>query len=77
MLAHKIGFVAKAAAVGVDTVRYYEREGLLSRVTRTDSGYRAYSDADIERLRFIRKAKALGFSLQDIADPPKAAGGER
>ncbi len=68
MRLHKIGFAAKAAGVGVDTVRYYEREGLLSQVPRTASGYRAYSDEDIERLQFIRKAKALGFSLEDIAE---------
>lgn len=68
MRTYKIGFAAKAASVGVDTIRYYEREGLLSRVPRTESGYRTYSDDDIERLRFIRKAKALGFSLEDIAE---------
>jgi DNA-binding transcriptional MerR regulator len=65
---HTIGFAAKAAGVGIDTVRYYEREGLLSRAQRTASGYRLYSASDVERLRFIRQAKALGFTLEDIAE---------
>lgn len=68
MSQHTIGFVAKSAGVGTDTVRYYEREGLLSPARRTGSGYRLYSETDVERLRFIRKAKALGFTLEDIAE---------
>lgn len=68
MTAHKIGFAAKAAGVTVETVRYYEREGLLGTARRTDAGYRLYSDADVSRLQFIRKAKALGFTLDDIAE---------
>lgn len=68
MATHKIGYAAKAAGVSVDTVRYYEREGLLDDIARSESGYRSYSDKDIERLCFIRKAKALGFTLEDIAD---------
>lgn len=68
MSTHTIGFTAKAAGVGVDTVRYYEREGLLSKASRTASGYRLYSSAEIKRLQFIRKAKVLGFTLADITD---------
>lgn len=68
MSMHTIGYAAKSAGVGIDTVRYYEREGLLSRATRTASGYRLYSKADVERLRFIRQAKTLGFTLEDIAE---------
>lgn len=68
MSAHTIGYAAKTAGVGVDTVRYYEREGLLSKAARTASGYRLYAEADVERLRFIRQAKALGFTLDDIAE---------
>lgn len=68
MSTHTIGFTAKAAGVGVDTVRYYEREGLLSKAERTASGYRLYTPADIGRLQFIRKAKALGFTLDDITE---------
>ncbi len=58
--------VADAAAVSIDTVRYYERTGLLEAPQRSESGYRLYRTADIERLRFIRRAKALGFTLEDI-----------
>ncbi|MDO9451953.1 MAG: heavy metal-responsive transcriptional regulator [Stagnimonas sp.] len=63
-----IGAAAKSAGVAVDTVRYYEREGLLASATRTASGYRVFAAADVERLRFIRKAKTLGFTLADIAE---------
>jgi Hg(II)-responsive transcriptional regulator len=63
-----IGKVAKAAGVGVDTVRFYEREGLLAPARRAASGYRVYASDDIDRLRFIRRAKTLGFSLQEIAE---------
>ena len=59
-----IGAAAKSAGVAVDTVRYYEREGLLASATRTASGYRVFGAADVERLCFIRKAKALGFTLE-------------
>lgn len=61
-----IGQLAKRAGVGIDTVRYYERDGLLSPATRLESGYRRYGDAELKRLHFIRRAKALGFSLEDI-----------
>lgn len=61
-----IGQLAKHAGVGVDTVRYYERDGLLSPAGRLASGYRRYGETELKRLRFIRRAKALGFSLEDI-----------
>jgi DNA-binding transcriptional MerR regulator len=54
--------------VGVDTVRFYERAGLLPAAPRTASGYRTYAADDVSRLRFIRRAKALGFSLDEIAE---------
>jgi len=63
-----IGGLAKAAGVNIDTIRYYERYGLLPRAPRRESGYREYAGADLDRLRFIRRAKELGFSLEDIAD---------
>jgi MerR family transcriptional regulator, copper efflux regulator len=63
-----IGKAAKAAGVGIDTVRFYEREGLLPEAQRTESGYRLYSSADVDRLRFIRRSKTLGFSLEEIAE---------
>ena len=63
-----IGKLAAAAEVGIDTVRFYERTGLLKRPQRTPSGYRLYVESDAARLRFIRRAKALGFSLQEVAE---------
>lgn len=63
-----IGRLARRAGVGIDTVRFYERARLLPKPVRTASGYRTYSDADVERLRFIRRAKALGFSLEEISE---------
>ncbi len=63
-----IGALAKRAGVGIDTVRYYERSGLLAPKTRLQSGYRRYSTAELARLRFIRRAQALGFSLKEIRE---------
>lgn len=63
-----IGALAKRAGVGVDTVRYYEREGLLKPMQRLASGYRRYSQHEVSRLRFIRKAQGLGFSLREIRE---------
>jgi len=61
-----IGQLAKRAGIAIDTVRYYERDGLLSPSGRLPSGYRRYGEPELKRLRFIRRAKALGFSLADI-----------
>ena len=61
-----IGGLAKQAEVAIDTVRYYERSGLLAPAGRLASGYRRYGAEKLKRLRFIRRAKALGFSLDDI-----------
>lgn len=63
-----IGQVAKRAGVGVETVRFYEREGLIEEPPRAASGYRQYPEAVIARLRFIRRAKELGFSLREVRD---------
>lgn len=63
-----IGPLARSAGVGVDTVRYYEREGLLPPPRRTASGYRSYTHETVARLHFIRRARDLGFSLDDIRD---------
>lgn len=63
-----IGRLADAAGVGVETIRFYEREGLLERPARTASGYRRFPQAAIERLGFIRQAKRLGFSLAEIRE---------
>jgi DNA-binding transcriptional MerR regulator len=64
----RIGTVAGAAAVSVDTLRYYEREGLIARPRRKVSGYRDYAGDVLERLEFIRDAKQLGFSLREIKE---------
>ena len=61
-----IGQLAKRGGVGIDTVRYYERDGLLSPAGRLPSGYRRYGETEVGRLRFIRRAKALGLSLDEI-----------
>ena len=63
-----IGALAQAADVGVETVRFYERKGLLLEPPRTTSGYRQYPIDAVERLRFIRRAQGLGFALQEISD---------
>ncbi len=63
-----IGALAKQAEVGIDTVRYYEREGLLKPRTRLASGYRRYTEQELTRLRFIRRAQVLGFTLSDIRE---------
>lgn len=62
----KIGELARLAGVSVQTVRYYERRGLLGEPERRPSGYREYGDATVDRLRFIRRAQELGFTLSEI-----------
>ncbi len=64
----KIGEVAKAAGVGIDAVRFYERQGLLPEPARRPSGYREYSSDAVVDLRFIKRAKELGFSLKEISE---------
>ena len=64
----RIGKVARNAGLAIDTVRYYEREGLLEKPARTASGYRHYRPDVVARLRFIRQAKDLGFSLSEIKE---------
>lgn len=61
-----IGRIARASGVGIETIRFYEREGLLQPPERSASGYRLYAPEAVERLRFIQRAKRLGFSLQEI-----------
>ena len=63
-----IGQVARLAGVGVETLRYYEREGLLEEPARRESGYRQYVPAVVDRLLFIQRAKVLGFTLREIKD---------
>jgi Cu(I)-responsive transcriptional regulator len=63
-----IGQAAQLSGVSAKMVRHYEGLGLLPRVSRTDSGYRQYNEADVHTLRFIRRARDLGFSMQEIAE---------
>lgn len=63
-----IGTLAKRAGVRVDTVRYYERTGLLSPKSRLASGYRRYGEFELARLRFIRRAQTLGFTLKEVRE---------
>ena len=64
----KIGEVAKAAGVGIDAVRFYEREGLIPKPARRPSGYRVNTPDVVVSLRFIKRAKELGFSLREISE---------
>ena len=68
MKSMQIGKLAALANVSVDTVRYYERSRLLPPPTRTASGYRSYPTELVHRLRFIRRAKEVGFSLDEIRE---------
>ncbi|WP_137387617.1 MerR family transcriptional regulator [Rhodoligotrophos defluvii] len=63
-----IGQLAKAADTKVETIRYYEQIGLLPAPARTESNYRSYSESDVARLSFIRRARGLGFSLEQVRE---------
>ncbi len=63
-----IGQLARRADVGVETVRFYQRKGLLAEPDRRPSGYRQYDEAIVDRLRFIKRAKELGFTLNEIKE---------
>ena len=62
----RIGELAKRAGVNIQTVRFYERERLLRAPARSPSGYRSYSEDDLQTLQFIRNAQQLGFTLREI-----------
>ena len=62
------GQLAKIAEVNIETVRYYERRGLIPKPRRRESGYREYPEETVERIRFIKHAKVLGFSLKEIGE---------
>ena len=64
----KIGEVAKLSGTGIETIRFYEREGLLLEPERRPSGYRQYDESTVERLEYIRRAKELGFTLAEIRE---------
>ncbi len=68
MSIYLIGEVAKQSGLSVETIRYYEKEGLLEKPRRKESGYRQYNHDVIARLSFIQQAKELGFSLKEIGE---------
>ncbi len=63
-----IGQVARQAGVGIETIRFYEREGLLEEPLRRPSGYRQYPENVVTRIHFIKRAQQLGFSLKEITE---------
>jgi len=77
-MSYSIGQLAKTTGIGVETIRYYERRGLMPDPPRTASGYRHYPRSAADRLRFIQRAKRLGFTLQEVATLMRLeAGGNR
>jgi DNA-binding transcriptional MerR regulator len=73
----RIGEVARASGLGVETLRFYERRGLLGRPVRTGANYRSYDEGVLERLAFIRRAQAVGFTLDEIGEILKESEGGR
>lgn len=63
-----IGELARAGGIGVETVRFYERKGLLPEPPRTHSGYRQYPAETVDRVRFVRRAQSLGFTLREVTE---------
>ena len=63
-----IGEVAEQTGLSVDAIRFYERSGLLHQPLRSEAGYRLFQDADVQELRFVRRAQALGFSLAEVKE---------
>lgn len=77
-----IGALAERTGISAETIRYYERTGVLPEPTRggaarSHAGYRRYDDTDVARLRFVRRARALGFALGDVRDLLSVAGDPR
>jgi MerR family mercuric resistance operon transcriptional regulator len=70
-----IGALASASAVAMETIRYYQREGLVAEPARPPGGIRRYGEADVARLRFIKSAQRLGFSLTGVAELLRLADG--
>ena len=68
MIGLTIGKVAKLSNVGVETIRYYQREGIVEEPPRVDGGFRTYPRETVQRIRFIKRAQDLGFSLGEISE---------
>lgn len=64
----RIGELSAKAGVNIQTIRFYERQKLLREPSRTSSGYRAYAEADLERVRFIKRCQHLGFTLKEVKE---------
>lgn len=64
---YRIGQLAKATEVNIETIRYYQRRGLIKQPNKPNSGFRLYREEDLHRLQFIKRAKTLGFSLDEIS----------
>lgn len=64
----RIGELSKKIGFQVETLRYYEKQGLLTPISRTESGYREYDKSSLQQLRFIKQAKSVGFSLSEIGE---------
>lgn len=75
MTALTIGKVAQAAGVGIETVRFYERRQLISQPIKTLDAYRRYTEKHVDRIRFIKRAQGLGFSLGEVASLLELADG--
>ena len=65
---YRIGELAKMAEVTPDTIRYYEKQQMMEHEVRTEGGFRLYTNSDLQRLKFIRHARQLGFSLESIRE---------
>jgi MerR family mercuric resistance operon transcriptional regulator len=63
-----IGKLAEQAGVGVETVRFYERKGLVKKPAKRESGFRTYGPEEVTRIRFIKRAQELGFTLREVKD---------
>lgn len=68
MAGFTIGKVAKAAGVGVETIRFYERQGLIKQPTPQRTSFREYSTSVVDRVRFIKRAQELGFTLSEVSE---------
>jgi DNA-binding transcriptional MerR regulator len=64
----KVGQVAQETGLSIDTIRFYEKQGLLKQSARTEGGFRLFGPSEIEALKFVRKAQELGFSLNEIRE---------
>lgn len=74
---HTIGELAALAGVGVETIRFYQRRGLVAEPPRPSGAIRRYGAADVERLRFVKSAQSLGFSLDEVAELLRLEDGAR